>query len=421
MTNLIKPDKKLISSRRKFIAGAAAVLAMPAVFRSDEARASFVPGPYELWIDQLGAKGDGSTDDTTAFSRIAGYLPNGGTVRLSNGKNYLSSSGFTIPEGVTLAGPYGQIGMNGLTATHLANFRSITLGSGATITMNQSSTLTGCAILPQGMTFPQSSPSAWTGTAVTIAQSNACVENSMIAGFGLGIHSEGTVSVGVDRTYVRHCQMDNVAGIQAGYCFDVSRFEDIHCWPFLTYNSGTLTRTGTAYLVDNPNDWGEFNYCFAYGYDKGFSNSGASSLTYNLCGADTCATYGFVHSGTPSADVSYIGCNAGGCGNGIYISSQYAGDAIATISACRFWSNTNGIAVDASNLIPITVTGGSNRDNTAWGINCASSHTGSKMTVTGAVFQGNSSGAAATLATGVLTSCVLSGETVTGFTQSNNI
>jgi hypothetical protein len=45
----------------------------------------------------------------------------------------------------------------------------------------------------------------------------------------------------------------------------------------------------------------------------------------------------------------------------------------------------------------------------------------SQLLTTGAVFQGNTSGAAATSATGVLTSCVLSGETVTGFTQSNNI
>jgi hypothetical protein len=424
MTKLIKPDKKLIASRRKFIAGAAAVLAMPAVFRSDEARASFVPGPYELWIDQLGAKGDGSTDDTTAFSRIAGYLPNGGTVRLSNGKNYLSSLGFTIPEGVTLAGPYGQIGLNGLTATNLANFRSITLGSGSTITLGgQGSTITGCAILPQGMTFPQSSPSAWVGTAisVTIGASNSCVENCMIAGFNQAILSPGSVGVGTDRFYVRHSAIDCINGISISYSYDTCRVDSVHCWPFLTYNTGTLTRTGKAYYIANSTDWGQFVNCVSYGYATGYEAFAANSVNFRGCEVDQSATYGFITDGN-SADTNYTMCQAAGCGHGFYISTAATGDIGASLVGCDTWSSTNnGISVDASNTIPITVTGGFHRNAGAWGINCGSSNAGSKMTVTGVVFNGNTSGAAATSSSGTLTACILNSETVTGFTQSNNI
>jgi hypothetical protein len=122
----------------------------------------------------------------------------------------------------------------------------IKLGSSATINGNNSATIRGCMIVPNGMTFPQTSSGSWTGTAVALPASTShyndfSLENVLIMGFDTCFTSAGTTG---SRFKFKNVNLDCNSGMLIGVVDDNSNFDNIHVWPWATVavvNAGSVT------------------------------------------------------------------------------------------------------------------------------------------------------------------------------------
>jgi hypothetical protein len=322
--------------------------------------------PYS--VKWFGAKGDDSTDDTAAFQATANALSLGGTFAAPDGYTFYLNGTLTLPVGVSLKGPYSNIGAPGNNSSApYGSLSSIRLGTSGGITMSGGSVLDGCLIIPQGMTFPQSSSSAWTGTAITVAGDDATVMNSMIMGFALGVTSNG-----FQRLRVNSCNMDNVAGIFLTNSLDTPILFQVHMWPFATIASTApatrLLRSGTAFSFVSNDDNGMVTNCFAFGYEVGFNISSCQSMTFTACGADNFSSppvqpLGFSVTGA-SQDTNFIGCQASAMYIGFFITETTNTNVQTRLSDCAIWACTqHGIDIDAGAFGDVSISGGILRDN----------------------------------------------------------
>lgn len=145
-------------------------------------------------VMDYGAVGDGTTDDTAAFTAACaavGVL--GGTVNF-NKRHYIAGP-LTIPQNVTLKGPFSLIGgPNAIVAPSYGTMAGLVLNPANSIFVSTGAGIDGALIVPQAMTFPQTVATSWVGIAVQLVGDNAFVINSMILGFNQGIISGPTCS-----------------------------------------------------------------------------------------------------------------------------------------------------------------------------------------------------------------------------------
>lgn len=119
-------------------------------------------------VKDYGAVGDGVTDDGLAFQTAfdAAYAAGGGIVEVPSGRFYINQFIFLRP-GVTMQGPYNGPGNFGSFAqpSMYGTMSAILFGSVGLISSSCSSSIRGCAILKNGMSF--SFPdSTWGGVGV---------------------------------------------------------------------------------------------------------------------------------------------------------------------------------------------------------------------------------------------------------------
>lgn len=143
-------------------------------------------------VQSFGAIGDGATDDTAAFTAACASLGVlGGTVSFS--KRHYIAGPLTLPQNVTLKGPFSLIGgPNSIISVTYNTMSALILNTANPIRVSMGSGIDGALIVPQGMIFPQANSSAWVGTAVVLQGDNAFVQNSMILGFNQAIISGPT-------------------------------------------------------------------------------------------------------------------------------------------------------------------------------------------------------------------------------------
>lgn len=323
-----------------------------------------------ILVDDYGAVGDGSTDDTVAIQaalNAGAALGSNSVVRLGP-KRYVATS-LIIPEGVLLLGSdklpavdHEVVGAGQVNSRFdQLNYSLIRSGAAANfITLRTHSGIKGVAIIPSWLnvswdndaTDPATANagaaySGWTGTAIYTEGTsggerawNVLVENCFIAGFNKAIYgyaADGSIFKGI--------WGDCVYGIHITQTTDLCFVSQCHFWPILSWASTNVTyyqRPGTAYLMQINGilagaDGTRVSDCFAFGYDVGFHCAGAFSISFNNCYYDNANTartgkYGFKVDGA-SPDFTMTSCQVQAAARGVTVEH---GDVPVVITACAF-------------------------------------------------------------------------------------
>jgi hypothetical protein len=309
-----------------------------------------------LNVEQGGAKGDGTTDDTTAIQLVLNSLgTKGGTVWLNKAGRYRISNNLTIPAGVTLKGHFsipGKVLPGGNSSPGLDSVgSSLLIAATATITLMDGSGISNVNMIRYGMAFPSADSSAFSGVALTVGGSDVYVGYSAICGFNLGIFSNGH-----ERMNFEWLHMDNTTGIEITYCRDITRMSNIHMWPFAVFPNADATkfqRTGYGFNLHDVVDGPMLQNCFVIGYYRNyyFKNIGTPSVIG--CSSDMTGVY------TASAGYYFEGYILGGSILGSHSWTSDFGFYINTASNSSFISildsdsNThryNGILIASGNV-----------------------------------------------------------------------
>lgn len=317
-------------------------------------------------VKDFGAKGDGTTDDTTAIQAALNSLgATGGTVVVPNGMKCLIDNNLTIPVSCHLVGPHSFVGTPGSNASApYGNMGgALLVNSTKTITINSGASIRGLLIYRKGMTFPAANSSAFAGTAITIGGDDAAIASCLVMGFNKAVYSSS-----YQRQKIEYLLHDNLNGIEITNCADIAYISNCHAWPFSNIGVGgsytNITRSGTAYYLHDLCDWGKITDCFSWGYNIGFRITSANSCTLLGCGADNAysggplntGSIGFYISGT-STDTTLDNCQAAAQeAQGIYVNTT--GGVQTKITNFNAWggdSGTDGILIDSGD---VTILGG---------------------------------------------------------------
>jgi hypothetical protein len=275
-----------------------------------------------LNVQNHGAVGDGTTDDTAAIQAVLDGCPAGGTVYLP--KTYAVTTPLKIPPQVRIKGQHGS---------HL-NTLSLP-------TIKAKSTFTGSSVL-----LMVDQATGGTGGAYSILSTEQRVENLTI-----------DMSAVPGATYSH--------GISAlGYVYGV-RIKDVGIYNptgyglFFTSNgSGYAQAWHTVRLnVVSPRDHGILASMFdatwtdclvSGGAFSGWIVGGSSNSTFDTCRAEKNANNGFFlngssGSGNTSGGPTFIGCSTDrNANNGVLISSGVTGNGVITFVGCSFRRDGSG-------------------------------------------------------------------------------
>lgn len=217
---------------------------------------------------EFGADATATTSSSTALQNCmnAGGLMNVCSVA---GYSILISGSVTIPasNGISCGWAFGDV--SDVNISKFNNIPSIILASGSsllTAVSGESPTITNCVIRPNGMTFPASHASAFTGTAIqdtAIDAGGITIKDSVILGFDSCIYTTGSRPV-IDRVYcdgegVTHAAIDvSNNNTDGGY------IDKIKIQPLATGNYGNVTsscsgvtRAGTGLRIGGINFYGQ--------------------------------------------------------------------------------------------------------------------------------------------------------------------
>lgn len=265
------------------------------------AAAATGPSPVRWNAAEMGAVGDGTTDNTAAFQKAldtAGKA-GGGIVEAPAGR-YRINGTLSVPQGVTLQGTYrvpptaasknekpdgtvllayaGRGSQKGPPFIHLAG---------------RNSAIAGLVIV-----YPE-----WKQTDVPPVPYPPCVESHDTENVGVSECCllnpyEAIKLVRSARHLVRNVTgYPSWRGLYVDECYDIGHIENIHFWPFgVAYNPDDpyckwVNTQGVAFELART-DWHYvFNtFCFGYGVGYMFSESKAGSTNGNFLGlgADSC-------------------------------------------------------------------------------------------------------------------------------------
>jgi Chaperone of endosialidase len=214
---------------------------------------------HALWF---GAVGDGSADDTSELNAASTALAaaGGGILDISGGRYLVNSADLVLRQGVTLSGPWRNVGE--IASDNYSAIRSsIVLNPSYTIRLYKFAGVYGVVVLKTGMTTPtnlrQSLDLTYTfsGTAITMGDgptqatanlaSDASVGYTFIAGFDTAIYNYKN-----ERPHIEYVQFDCTNGIRMNHITDMVHISHNHGWNFTTAHIPSIqtsyTVTGTA-------------------------------------------------------------------------------------------------------------------------------------------------------------------------------
>lgn len=215
------------------------------------------------WIAQLapgaatptmwGATGNGSTDDTTAFSNSLSWCNavRGRTLNIGLGR-YILNANLTVSQGCTLEGPdsiTAAAPSNSPYALTLAS--ALLLGSGDTLTVT-SGTVQYLRVFPASLSAPTSMQDALTkiaafsGTGITIDGGDGDVNHVLVIGFNQCIGSAGTSN---PRVILDHLWVDCTNGGLIDSAHDVDEISHIRGWSY--FNGPLCSDAETITAVAN--------------------------------------------------------------------------------------------------------------------------------------------------------------------------
>jgi hypothetical protein len=330
-------------------------------------------------VQDYGVVGGGAAGDTAALQNALNYANTVGAQYVWTGPLIIGPiSSITVPQGVTLLGPWENPGLIPNNGNYYTLEGQIILAVGATISVAELGAVRGLYITRAGLSLPATTDAQatslllqYSGTACISLGPDTCYRDLCILGHTQAITtSSGVGSMG--RMMVDNVKGDCTAGILINNSYDTDKINNCHFWPFMTVNvpgvsNANLQRAGTSYGFTNSGSWATVVGCFSFGYQIGFLINDASALRLIGCGADDTGPSG-----------------PGGQNFGI----QVIGDNDQTIISGTFVNSKQfGLYVDTSTPQP-NVSSTGNAYNTATGIDVATGF----LSSTGDNFNGCASG-----------------------------
>lgn len=323
-------------------------------------------------VEDFGAAGNGTTDDTAAFTAAFAALGTaGGTIRAAG--RYLIDTTLTIPRNCALVGAYrnpGQQPTVGTPQSYDALGSTLIVNSAATINMSYSTSIEGFCLKRKGMaatpwadaTVAAAQIAAYAGTAITIGDVSTPLHDTycghlLILGFAQAISAYRC-----ERQRLEYVSFDCTAGIANELNTDITHVNFCHAWNFLTAQQAWVTdalkiKTGAAFRCANIADWIKFTNCFSFGHAIGYDAESADHVTFLGCGADypsalSSTSIGFKISGT-AKEASLLGCQAAAQGKGVSIDIGTAPNkATARVIACNFWNcDSRGVEITTGTAV----------------------------------------------------------------------
>ncbi len=344
---------------------------------------------FMLNVKAHGARGDGVTDDTTAFQNAlnSAAQAGGGVVWVPEG-TYKIAGHLTIPANVTLEGvfraPPGRNYFGAYGSTLLAYAGANNENGTPFITMLEHSTLKGICILypDQSMNAPIPYPWCIRGIGDDCSIIDVLLYNPW-NGVDFGTYPCG-------RHYIRglYGQPLNI-GIYVDQCYDVGRIQDVHLWPFWTQGLISYTQQNATAFKFGRSDWEYVTNTFVLGYKIGYhfvrTANGNCNGTFVSIGSDCSDIAVRVDSAAPFGLLITNGqfvANATSSSVGLYVGAD--GGYVSLVN-CSFWGASNRIA---------TIEGGSVKFDSCnfmeWDKNNAGEYAidaaGGRLTVQGCTF-----------------------------------
>jgi hypothetical protein len=218
-------------------------------------------------VRAFGAAGDGSTDDTCAFTKaLYAVAVSGGIVHVPAG-NYAIRGHLTIPPNVTLEGVFRA-------PTARSQYKGSTLlcfeGSGEPegnpfLFLQDNSTVKGLTILypEQDRIAPRPYPWCIRGRGDNCSIIDVLLVNPYDA-VDFGTHPCGRHLIrGLYAQPLHH-------GVLIDQCYDVGRIEDVHLWPFWDESLRGFTEQDGIGFIFGRTDWEYVVNCFCIFYRTGF-------------------------------------------------------------------------------------------------------------------------------------------------------
>ena len=315
--------------------------------------------PPQVSVKDFGAVGDGATDDTAAFQRALDSLAEkGGTVFVPQG-TYLIKTHIRVPNSVTLEGVWK------IPTCWRAGSGSVLLaveGEGseqgpAFITLGINSTVKGLTVFYPNQKPDAIKPYPWC-VACTAGENCSIVDCLLVNPYNavdFGSNPSG-------RHYIRNLYGQPLRrGIFVDKCYDIGRIENVHFWPFWTWDEKSgirewLTQNGEAFIFART-DWEYvFNtFCFGYGIGYRFiaSENGAANGNFLGIGADAANIAVLVEQTQPPGVlitngefVSFLGKEP----TEVVVKETHTG--VVQFSNCSFWGPAHQIArIDGTGTI----------------------------------------------------------------------
>jgi hypothetical protein len=241
-------------------------------------------------VKDFGAVGDGVADDTAAIQAAINSLGSlGGMVFIPSSMRCRVDSNIILNAKCSLIGTSNNL--PGSNTNVLTKGSCLLLSSSATIKMQQATEVNGLTILRQGLTAALTSTqiiSTFLGDAIQIEDYDCAVRNSTIIGFFNAIINYAPFNAA--RLNVCDVFIDCRNGITSRSSADVTRIENVHCWPIMgqgVSDSWLNIRSGlTAFNFNTFQDWTKFTNCFCYGYETGFRLDNVATAELIGCQVD---------------------------------------------------------------------------------------------------------------------------------------
>lgn len=240
--------------------------------------------PSRVNVMDYGAKADGVTDDTAAFTKaLEAVSKNGGTVHAPTG-NYMIKSHLVLPGNVTLEGvwtiPTAFSQMKGTTLLAVEGAGSET--GPAFITLNINSCLKGVTVYYPDQKADKIVPYPW--CVAGAGGDNMSVVDCLLVNPYKGVDFATNAS---GRHYIRNLYGQPLKiGISVDKCYDVGRIENVHFWPFWKLEVMDWMAKNSEAFVFARTDW-EYvlnTFCFGYGVGFRFTQSKDGCMNGNLVG-----------------------------------------------------------------------------------------------------------------------------------------
>lgn len=306
-------------------------------------------------VKDFGAKGDGVTDDTAAIQAAIdkAFSIGGAIVDCSGGRWLIDSANLNVKRGVTLSGPWLNIGSRKQLDYYTIDGVFIVNPTYTINIFEYGAGVKGLCIYRKGLSKPTDAAGGaaevanFAGKGITLATQVAedCyIGHCLVLGFQYGIYSDFNA-----RLRIEYVSGDCTNGIYIKRCYDMAHISHCHFYPFVTTyaswylaNANVYSRTGNAYTFDSPNDWGQADNCFSWGYNCGFRIINSDHVELLNCGADHHAsggdttTFGFLIEGT-SQSAKLIGCKAAAQGSGLGLNITSSNQ--VSLIGSDFWGN----------------------------------------------------------------------------------